>query len=266
MDKVMEKKSTITVEINGKKISAPQGARLLDVCTERGIYIPTLCYHQALPGYAACRLCVVELHRGDWSKLVTSCEYPLMKEGERFSTDSEKGWKSRLTSAELLLARAPESREVLEKVLGRGIGAATRFARIEVDNKKCILCGLCYRLCHAQGTAAIYTTGRGANKVVTTPFHEANDACIGCGSCAAICPTGAITMREPPGKRAIWRQLFELEKCPECGTPHITARMIEHMKEHTDLPEEVIRLCPHCRLRHLGAKMVGGTAGRVTSP
>jgi len=253
-----EKKSTLTVEINGRQITAPYGARLLDVCHREGIHIPGLCFHHTLPGYAACRLCVVELHKGNWSKLVTSCEYPLLKEGERFSTDSNKVWKSRFTSAELLLARAPEARTVLEKVLRRPIETSARFVSLEVDNKKCVLCGLCYRLCSAQGTAAISTTGRGAHKVVTTPYHEANDACIGCGSCAAICPTGAITMREPPGKRAIWRQLFELEKCPTCGLPHITLRMIDHLKKNTDLPEDVIRLCPACRLRHLGDTILAG--------
>lgn len=249
----------VQIEINGRPLETERGTRLLDACTSLEIYIPTLCYHSALPGYAGCRLCVVEQHRKGWSKLVTACEYPLMHSGESFSTDTEKVWDSRLKSAELLLARAPHAKEVLEEVLGRTI--QSRFAELEVDNKKCILCGLCYRLCHAQGTAAIYTTGRGANKVVSTPFHEANEACIGCGSCAAICPTGAITMKEPPGKRAIWRQLFTLQNCPVCGTPHITQPMIEYMRERTELSEELIRMCPPCRLKHLSSGMNMGMAG-----
>ncbi len=249
----------IQVEINGQSIETEQGTRLLDACVGLGIYVPTLCYHQALPGYAGCRLCVVEQLRDGWSKLVTACEYPLMRSGERFSTDSEKVWNSRLTSAELLLARAPQAKEVLEEILGRAIESS--FTELEVDNKKCILCGLCYRVCHAQGTGAIHTTGRGAHKVVSTPFHEANDACIGCGSCAAICPTGAITMKEPPGKRAIWRQLFPLEKCPACGRPHITQRMIEYMRDRTELSEELIRMCPQCRLKNLSGGMSVGSSG-----
>jgi len=261
-----ENKSTVSVEINGKIVSAAYGTRLLDVCTGQEIRIPTLCHHPALPGYAACRLCMVELRYKDRSKLVASCEYPLFRDGETFYTDSEKVWNSRMMSAELLLARAPESRDLLEKILGRPVHSRESFAALDVDNKKCVLCGLCYRLCYAQGTAAIYTTGRGANKTVATPFHEANDECIGCASCAAICPTGAIAMREPAGKRAIWRQLFELEKCPDCGTPHATARMIKYMKERTDLPGETVLLCPSCRSRRLGEKMLTGTSGRPTAP
>jgi bidirectional [NiFe] hydrogenase diaphorase subunit len=254
-----EHTATVTVEIDGNKVTAPYGARLLDVCAGQGIGIPTLCYHPSLPGYAACRLCVVELHRGERSKLVASCEYPLIKEGERFSTGSAKVWDSRLTSAGLLVARAPDAREALEKILGRPIDSAGRYAPASAENRKCVLCGLCYRLCQAQGTAAISATGRGANKIVATPYREANDACIGCGSCAAICPTGAIEMREPPGKRAIWRQLFDLEKCPRCGKPFMTARMARFIKEHTDQPDEIFRLCPDCRRKRLGKSLVWGT-------
>jgi len=253
-------KEMIQIEINGQKREVERGTKLIDVCRSMGISIPSLCYNPALPGYAGCRLCVVELHRQGWSKLVTACEYPLMRSGESFSTDTDKVWESRLKSAELLLARAPKAQPVLEEVLGRSL--TPRFRSLEVDNKKCILCGLCYRLCHAQGTAAIHSTGRGAYKVISTPYHEANDACIGCGSCAAICPTGAITMKEPPGKRAIWRQLFPLLECPVCGTPHITERMVTHMREHTNLSEELIRMCPSCRLKQLSGKMTTGTAGR----
>lgn len=247
---------TVQIAIDGKKVSAEKGSRLLEACRSAGIPIPTLCEHSALPCFAGCRLCVVEQHKRNWKKLVTACEFPLMHDGEEFTTNSDRINKSRMLSAQLLLARAPESKEVLEETLGKKIEA--RFPELNVENKKCVLCGLCYRYCHAQGTAAIYVAGRGADKVVTTPYGEANDACIGCGSCAEICPSGAIPVREPDGKRAIWRQLFTLEKCPSCGKRHITNRMIEYMKKTTDLPEETIRLCPDCRLKHMREGMITG--------
>ena len=252
-------KNLITVRIDGKKIRAEKGSRLLDVCRRAGIEIPTLCDHVALPGFAGCRLCVVELHRQGRTKLVTACEYPLTNEGEEFTTSSERIWKSRILSAQLLAARAPEAKEILEKALGRSFEA--RFPPLGVDNSRCVLCGLCYRYCQSQGTAAIYVAGRGAEKVVTVPYGEANPDCIGCGGCAEICPTGAIPIREPEGKRAIWRQLFTLETCPSCGKPHITAGMIEHIKKRTDLPEETILLCPDCREDHMSSELTTGIGG-----
>ena len=246
----------IKIKIDGKDIEAVKGSSLLEACRTAGIPVPSLCEHSALPGFAGCRLCLVEQHRRDWKKLVTACEYPLQKNGEEFTTSSDRIEKSRLLSAQLLLARAPEAREVIEQALGREI--EERFPRLEVENDRCILCGLCYRYCHAQGTAAIYVTGRGAHKQVGTPFGEANDACIGCASCAAICPTGAIPVREPEGKRAIWRQLFTLQPCSSCGKPHITERMVSYMLEHTDMPEETIRLCPECRLELMTEEMSTG--------
>lgn len=255
----MEKK-LISVRIDGKTYQAEKGSRLLDVCRREGINIPTLCEHSALPGFAGCRLCVVEQNRRGWKKLVTACEYPLMHDGEEFTSSSDRIWKSRILSAQLLAARAPEAKEVLEKALGKEF--ENRFPPLGVDNSKCVLCGLCYRYCHAQGTAAIYVAGRGAEKVVTIPYGEASPDCIGCGACAEICPTGAIAVREPKGKRAIWRQIFSLETCPSCGRPHITAKMVEHIKKHTGLPEEIIRLCPECRETQMSGELTTGIGGK----
>lgn len=245
----------ITMTINNQSYEAEQNTRLLDVCRAHDIPVPTLCAHDALPGFAGCRLCVVEIRDGDWSKLVTACEYPVRR-SEHFYTDSEKVKKSRRMTAQLLLARAPDAKDVLEEVLGESLEAV--YEPLDVFNTKCILCGLCYRVCQAQGTAAIYTIGRGAEKVVETPYKEANPDCIGCGSCAAVCPTGAILMREPPNKRAIWRHLHDMLACPVCGERHITERMVAYMKAKTDLPEEDILLCPVCRQQKMREGMLTG--------
>jgi bidirectional [NiFe] hydrogenase diaphorase subunit len=246
----------IEIFINDQSYEVEPETRLLDVCRAHHIPVPALCFHPALPGFAGCRLCVVELRKGDWSKLVASCEYPVMRAGEQFYTDSDMVRKSRKMTAQLLIARAPEAKAVIEDVLGEAF--EPKFAPLDVFNKKCVLCGLCYRVCQAQGTGAIYTIGRGADKVVETPYKEANPDCIGCGSCAAVCPTGAIMLREPTGKRAIWRHLFELLPCSACGTPHITDRMVKYMQATTNLPEEEILLCPDCRQKQIGQGMLTG--------
>ncbi len=243
----------IEIHINDQKYEAERETRLVDVCRANNIPIPTLCYHPELPGFAGCRLCVVELRRGDWSKLVTACEYPVQRT-EYVYTDSAMVKKSRTTTARLMLSRAPEARETLEELLGERLEPT--FEALDVFNKKCLLCGLCYRVCQTQGTAAIYTIGRGADKVVETPYKEANPDCIGCGSCAAICPTGAIRLAEPDGKRAIWRHLFELLPCPDCGQRHITDRMVAYMHKKTGLPEEELLLCPDCRQKQIQRGML----------
>lgn len=242
--------------INDQPYEVEPETLLLDACRAQQIPVPTLCYHPALPGFAGCRLCLVELRKGDWSKLVASCEYPITRAGEQFYTNSDMVRKSRKMTAQLLIARAPEAKPAIEDVLGETI--EPRFTPLDVFNQKCVLCGLCYRVCQAQGTAAIYTVGRGADKVVETPYKEENEDCIGCGSCAAVCPTGAIMVREPKGKRAIWRHLFELLPCSACGKPHITERMATYMQTKTNLPKEDILLCPACRQKQIRRGMLIG--------
>ena len=245
----------IDVYINDQKYEVKKDTILIDACSTNGIPVPTLCFHPSLPGFAGCRLCVVELRKGDWSKLVAACEYPIRRT-EHFYTDSDMVQKNRRMTAKLLIARAPEAQEVLEDILGEPI--EPEFEPLDVFNKRCVLCGLCYRVCHAQGTGAIYTAGRGTDKVVETPYKEANEDCIGCQACVAVCPTGAIHTAEPNGKRAIWRHMFELLPCPICGERHITQRMIEYMKAKTGLPEEDIRICPSCRQKRIGSGMLTG--------
>jgi len=78
----------INITIDGRKLRVPEGWTILEAARENGIEIPTLCYHEVLEPYGACRLCVVELERGSRSQLVASCVYPC-EEGTVVHTDSE---------------------------------------------------------------------------------------------------------------------------------------------------------------------------------
>ena len=82
----------------------------------------------------------------------------------------------------------------------------------------CVLCGLCVRACTSLGTGAIATMGRGVSKKISTPYDEPSADCVGCGSCAQVCPTKAIECTEDKGKRTIWGKEFKLIPCASCGS------------------------------------------------
>ncbi len=105
------------------------------------------------------------------------------------------------------------------------------------DTKECILCGLCVRFCEeVVGAAAIGLSNRGTEREVTTPFKAASDACIGCGSCTYICPTGCIEMvldKKSPGMHQLNIGKLSLETCPndyKCEDCYIEQQFINKMK------------------------------------
>ena len=94
---------------------------------------------------------------------------------------------------ELLLARCPDSELIKDMAKEMGL-EKTRFS-LRHDPDKCILCGLCVRVCEEViGASAICFSERGVHRRVSTPFLELSETCTGCGECAKICPTDAITL------------------------------------------------------------------------
>lgn len=178
----------ITLTIDGQEIQVTEGRTILEAAREHRFPIPTLCYHEALAPFAACRMCVVELENRRGGQLVPACAYPC-EEGLIVRTNSEKVRRSRRMTIELLMASA--AHVPLIRAMAEELGVTTPRFTMEPDD--CILCGLCVRACAEMAKAfAIGFTQRGTAKVVTTPYGEESDACIGCGACAKVCPTGAI--------------------------------------------------------------------------
>lgn len=199
--------------IDGMSISADEGMMLIEAAKSAGIIIPTLCYHEALKPYGACRLCLVEVLKDRRRRVVTSCNYPC-EAGIEVFTDTEKIRKYRKVAIELLLRRCPDSEVIRKKAEEMGIDEASSFPW--KGDSHCILCGLCVRVCdEIVGASAITLSNRGVEREVTTPFNDISIECIGCGGCSYICPTGCIEMVRKGKGRMIRMTGHSLPPC--CG-------------------------------------------------
>ena len=187
----------LTLSLNGVEVQAEEHWTLLDTARFYGINIPTLCHYDGLTPYGVCRMCLVEIGKGDRAKLVTSCTHPV-KEGLEVKTHTPRVMRARKMVIELLLARCPTSK-ILQDLASK---YEIKKIRFKPKNEDCILCGLCVRICEEQMNAgAIGFVSRGSDRTITTPFDMKSEVCRTCGACEYICP--ACQMRcqgpEPPG-------------------------------------------------------------------
>ena len=233
----------VNLEIDGTKTQVEQGTTLLKTAQRMGIEIPYFCYHQDMEPYGGCRLCMVEVTENGATRLQPSCAYPA-KEGLVVKTHTESLITGRELIVELLLARCPDVKAVQNLAGSLGV-TKTRFRK---DEKKCVLCGQCVRVCQNVAKAgAIDFIGRGIKRRVGTPFDLPSEDCIGCGSCAYVCPTGAMKMeyenalrwRRLPGPmrkcRYMRMGLISHKVCPnnyECWNCEVDQRMEDLAKTH----------------------------------
>jgi heterodisulfide reductase subunit A len=181
----------LEIEIDGVKTNVPQGATILEAAKELGISIPTLCHHEVLSAYGACRVCLVEVSQSKKTELKTSCNN-VVQQGMSISTNAEAVTKARIVIIELLLARCPDSEQILEIAGQLGV-EKTRFHQRQ--DQRCILCGLCVRMCEERmGKSAINFAHRGIDRAVTVPFDQKTQACQTCGACVTICPTNCVNL------------------------------------------------------------------------
>lgn len=182
--------SLVTLTIDGQKIQAEEGLTILEVARKNGINIPTLCSHPALEPYGACRLCTVEVIRKGGSSLQTACTHPAWA-GLEVKTRSPQVVEARQVILGLMLSRCPNVPIIQNLALEYGI-AKPPYSTDNPD-EKCILCGLCVRVCNDMVKAHVLNfSGSGTSRQVGPPFMEKTRECLGCGACTIVCPTGAI--------------------------------------------------------------------------
>ena len=196
---------TLSLEIDGKTVTAPEGSSVMNAAARAGIDIPKLCATDTLEAFGSCRLCLIEIdgHKGT----PASCTTPI-QDGMRVTTQSDLLGKLRQGVMELYLSDTQNDPALM--ALAEEIGVDhTRFedchhaeAKDEsnpyftFDPSACIVCSRCVRACdEVQGTFALTIEGRGSESKVVAGMAEGffDSECVSCGACVQACPTDALT-------------------------------------------------------------------------
>ena len=204
---------TVTIKLDGKDISVPEGATIWEAAQAQGTLIPHLC-HKPEPGYRSdgnCRACMVEIE-GE-RVLAASCIRPV-QDGMVVNTASERAEKSRALVVELLAADQPDqphdaSSHFLDMAALNGVSESRFPARdachvpllddshvaMSVNLDACIHCNLCVRACReVQVNDVIGMAGRGLDAQIVFDMNDpmGQSTCVACGECVQACPTGAL--------------------------------------------------------------------------
>jgi bidirectional [NiFe] hydrogenase diaphorase subunit len=247
----------VQMTINGKVVKATEGEMLLAVIRRQGIDVPALCDHAAVEPCGSCRMCLVEITRQDWNgwkKYVTSCLYP-SEDGLIVTTHTPELQEIRRNILDLYMARCPDS-ELIQR-MGEEYGLTRTSFKTIPEGDNCIMCYACTRICEVLGRSAISAVHRGHAKVISGPFGDPPPDCIGCLSCANICPTDVIEWHDKDGVRGIWGRTFDLIACRQCGKTIITRDFAEFLKEKREIPADYFEICDDCKRVELARKMGG---------
>lgn len=230
---------SFTVTIDGTACMAEPGQTVLQVARQQGIEIPTLCYHPALKPSGSCKLCAVEVSGRTSGRRIAMLSCILRAaEGMEINTTGAVVEAARAKAFKNLLRMAPQSSRLRRMAADWGIDLGP-------PPDGCVRCRLCIRVCKE-------IVGAGAlrmEKIDGIGFvMPETDRCIGCGTCANICPTDAIRVEDRENVRTVSIRdeiigKHPLERCEGCGRWFATTRFIDYIERRT-APH------PHVKERH----------------
>jgi predicted molibdopterin-dependent oxidoreductase YjgC len=244
-------KALVELTVDGTIVRVAAGSTILDACASAGIETPTLCFLESLTPVNACRVCVVELEGS--RALVPACARRA-EPGMKIATDSPRVRHSRKMVLEFLassvdLSTAPDAQRYVERYAADpsryGEAAETVAQPVKIDNalyvrdySKCILCYKCVEACgvDAQNTFAIAVAGRGFDARISTEYDVTlpDSACVYCGNCIGVCPTGALmfSSEHELRERGEWNDEEQTKTDTICSYCGVGCTLTLHVQEN----------------------------------
>jgi NADH-quinone oxidoreductase subunit G len=227
--------SEATIIVDGKKIKAPAGALLIDICKRVGVQIPSFCYYPGLSLQGACRMCLVQIEK--MAKLQTACTTPIV-DGMVVTSESETIAQARKAMLEFVLQNHPldcpvcdagGQCELQDATLSYGASESKLIdfknhrdeqqwsPVVYFDRPRCIMCYRCVRVCgEGMDVWALGVSGRNSSQLIV-PNKEDHLECEECGMCIDICPVGALTSGAYRYKTRPWEMKHVATICTHCS-------------------------------------------------
>ncbi|MPZ00180.1 MAG: molybdopterin-dependent oxidoreductase, partial [Actinophytocola sp.] len=264
---------TVSLTIDGRSVTVPEGTTIWQAAKDLGIEIPTLCHDERYDPVGVCRLCVVDVGgRADAASCIRPCE-----QGMAVATATQEIQNRRKVLTELLVADQPPREEdpkqtttadneliavaddygidgVDDLFAGLSRGTDSSNPVIDVNHDACILCDRCVRACDdIQGNDVIGRSGKGYATRIAFDLNDPMGAssCVTCGECVSACPTGALTNKPINNIPIQPRETLDAVDtvCPYCGVGCALTYYVDRERdaisfaEGRDQPGNQGRLC-----------------------